>query len=47
LLVNEIIAMADSPKVSGWIKINDDQTVTWSLVGNNQNPNWVEINNSQ
>ena len=45
--INEVFVLLDTPSVSGWIKINDDQTITWTQINNDQSNGWTEINNSQ
>ena len=39
----ELITLVDYQSPHGWIKINDNQTVTWNYINNNQNSVWNPI----
>ena len=41
--VSETVTLLDEAIQRGWIKINDNQTVTWNNVNNNQNSVWNPI----
>ena len=45
--INEVFVILDTPSVSGWIKINDDQSTFWFQIDSALSSTWTEINNSQ
>jgi hypothetical protein len=45
--ITEAFTILDSQFVTGWIKINDNQTVVWNMVNNSNSANWNTIDNSE
>ena len=45
--ITEAFTILDSQFVTGWIKINDNQTVVWNMVNNSNSASWNTIDNSE
>ena len=43
----ENLYMLDSQFVTGWIKINDNQSTTWNNINNSESTTWNQVSNDQ